>query len=791
MSVNKDRITRLRNRMIVKPSVSLERAEYLTESYKETEGREPVFRQALALEKVLGNISIAIDDDELLVGRITEYWRGSLLLVEIKAQFLNEQMDDISTRATNTFEPISADKQARIRKMLEYWKDRELMEMWKVRIPSEVFSIVETGLMAGGGAFSANGHYLTHVCADYEKLIKVGLNGIRQEIDDEIAVMDILRNPEDLEKLQYLNAAKISIDAAIGFAVRYSELAAEQAKTAVCPVRKAELEKISETCSRVPANPAGTYYEALQSIIFAWTIINIEGQGNGLCFGRLDQTLYPFYKREKEAGTLTDDEARMLISMLYIKANGIVQTDDHVTSTVFTGWPQTMNVNIGGLTKGGKDAVNELSYLCLDADLDVGLTQNDLVVRISKKTPSSFVIRAIEVAKALRGKLKFMSDETILQQLLQDGYSLDDARNYVIAGCSTVTIPGRSVDTPGTLINLPMCLEIALNDGARRSDGKQIGLKTGDPRKFTTYEEIWEAYKKQLEVVLPIAVMLKSSDRYMFAKYRPIPFHSILFEGPIKKGIDMWGGATPYSRASISPCGSPNVGDSLAAIKKVIFEDRKATMAELIDALDCNFEGQEKLLQMLTEAPKFGNDDDYVDNIVNDILMHCVDVITPIRGTNGTRMTVSPAALTGNVPLGMRVGALPDGRKAGLPISEGGISPYQGRNVSGPVATYRSVAKIDHVKLTNGSVFNMRFSPSALKDRQSIKKFELMLRTFLEEGGFFVQYNIVDAETLRAAQESPEQYRDLLVRVATYSAYFVELGRDLQDDIINRMELEI
>ncbi|MCL1895359.1 MAG: hypothetical protein FWG03_02295, partial [Clostridiales bacterium] len=270
-----------------------------------------------------------------------------------------------------------------------------------------------------------------------------------------------------------------------------------------------------------------------------------------------------------------------------------------------------------------------------------------------------------------------------------------------------------------------------------------------------------------------------------------IPFHSQLFLGPIQGGRDMWGGGTQYSRSSLSPSGAPNVGDSLAAIKKVVFEDKAITMAELLDALDADFEGHEKTWKLLSEAPKYGNDIDYVDYIVNDILMMCVDIITPIPIAGNAKATVSPAALSANVSLGLDVSALPDGRKAFLPLAEGGVSPYQGRNVSGPVATYRSVAKLDHVRLTNGSIFNMRFSPKDLDTPDKLKKFEQMLRNFLETGGFFVQYNIVDTETLRAAQKDPDQYKDLLVRVATYSAYFVELGEDLQEDIINRLSQDV
>ncbi len=783
------RIKRLRDYMVVKPSVCIERALLFTESYKETEGREPFFRQSMALKKVLDGITVSIDDDELLVGRITKYWRGSMLLPEINCQFLEEEMDDISERPINTFMPIPKNEQKIIYDMLGYWKQRNLKAMWSNKIPEKLYNYQLTGQI-GGATFCDNGHYLTHVGAKYEKLIDVGLHGIRREIEDEIAGLD-LTIPEDFEKLQFLEAALITNQAAIDFSMRYSKLAEEQAKTCKDPARKAELQEIARICAKVPANPAGTYHEAVQSIIMAWTIINIEGQGNGLCFGRLDQILYPFYKREKEAGTITDEFARALMSMLYIKANGVVNVYNNVTSRIFTGWPQTMNVDIGGLTKGGHDAVNELSYLYLDADLDVRLTQNDLVVRISKKTPSSFVIRAIEVAKALRGKIKFMSDETIIQQLLHDGYKLEDARDYLISGCSTVTIAGKSLDTPGSLINMPLLLELALNDGKKRSDGTQIGPRTGDPTKFESYEDVWEAFKTQCLDTLPVAVTLRSSDRYMYYTYRPVTFHSCLFEGPIQKGRDMWDSGSYYARSSISPSGVPNVGDSLAAIKKVVFEDKAITMKELVDALDANFEGHEKTLRLLSAAPKFGNDIDYVDYIVNDVLMMCVDILTPHRSAGGASITVSPAALTANIALGKDVGALPDGRKAFLPLSEGGISPYQGRNISGPVSTYRSVAKIDHVKLTNGSVFNMRFSPEALKDGPSMKKFEQMMRTFLEEGGFFVQYNIVDTDTLRAAQKNPEEYKDLLVRVATYSAYFVELGEDLQEDIINRLTMEV
>jgi pyruvate-formate lyase len=376
--------------------------------------------------------------------------------------------------------------------------------------------------------------------------------------------------------------------------------------------------------------------------------------------------------------------------------------------------------------------------------------------------------------------------------LLRDGKSVDDARDYILAGCNSPSVCGASQDMPGALTNLPLLLEFALNNGVSRLSGEQIGIKTGDPRKFKSYEDVWEAYTKQVEAVLPKIFLMKNMDKKLFAEFAQTPFQSALMRGCIEKGKDICeGGTAPYMTRAISLAGAPNVGDSLAAIKKVVFEDKKFSMSRLIDALDKNFEGEADILHALTQAPKFGNDEDYVDNIVNQVLVHGATQAYMNSGAiPGAVSNVAAAAVTANVPLGSLVGALPDGRKAGLPISEGGISPYQGRNLNGPTATMRSVAKLDHSMITNGSVLNMRFNPDVLKDQPKVKKFATLVRTFCETGGFLIQFNIVDSRTLREAQVHPDKYRDLLVRVATYSAYFVELSKELQDDIISRIEFQ-
>jgi formate C-acetyltransferase len=395
------------------------------------------------------------------------------------------------------------------------------------------------------------------------------------------------------------------------------------------------------------------------------------------------------------------------------------------------------------------------------------------------------------VAKLLRGKLKFVSDETAIQQLLSDGKPLEYARDYIVSGCVLPAVPGYSFDVIGGPLSLPLMLELALNNGASRLTGEQIGPKTGDPRKFKSYNEVWDAYKKQVEALIPVAILVRNVDRELFAEFAPTPFQSSLFHGCIEKGLDITnGGTAPYTTDGISAVGAPNVGDPLAAIKKAVFEDKKITMDRLIDALDKNFEGEEEILRILKSAPKFGNDDDYVDSIVNEVLIHICNEVARYRGFAGSIFNVTAYVAAGNIQMGSLVGALPDGRRAGEPLAEGGVSPYQGRNVSGPTATMRSVTKLDLVRLTGGSALNMRFNPDALKDESKMRKFASLIRTYCETGGYHVQFNIIDSDMLRDAQRYPEKYKDLLVRVATYSAYFVQLGPEVQNDIIARTEFQ-
>jgi formate C-acetyltransferase len=435
--------------------------------------------------------------------------------------------------------------------------------------------------------------------------------------------------------------------------------------------------------------------------------------------------------------------------------------------------------------------VNPLTYLLMEAERNIRLTAEEFVVRINRENSDEFVIAACQLAVEMKGKIKFISDETTIAMLMRDGKSLEDARDYVVLGCASPSSAGRSLDITAGAINFAYILELALNDGKSRLTGEQIGLRTGDPKKFASFEELWDALKKQIEYILSVAVCSRNTDRLVYAENVPAPLHSAMLPACFDSGLDIVNvGAKMCATESHGAVGVPNVADSLAAIKKLIFDEKRFTMSELIDALDKNFEGYDALHGALLHAPKFGNDIDYVDDIVGDILEFASSVLDRYEGIAGTKHTLAAMAGTGNFVMGSKVGALPDGRLSGKPLAEGGISPSQGKNTSGATASMRSVAKLNHTAISGGSVFNMRFNPEAVDTDEKMRKFALMLRTYCETGGFHVQFNFLSAETLRAAQADPQQYRDLLVRVATYSAYFVELSKQVQDDIIVKTEFK-
>ncbi|MGI5971648.1 MAG: glycyl radical protein [Oscillospiraceae bacterium] len=777
------RVEELRRRMITTPEICIERGKYVTESYMETEAFPPVIRSAKALENVLSKMSVRIEDGELLVGWHTGKTRGGALLPEINAGWVLDEMDSVHLRKWDPLQPVSEAEKAEMRAFLPYWRGRCVNDKWHNHVPPQS----KNGRIM---VYSAQGsaHFFAHACGDYTKLLRIGIRGIKEELTREYGKL----RPNvysDVGKWHLLEAMKISLDAVTGFAGRYASRAEELAKSSGDGERKKELLEIARICRKLPYEPADSFREALQSCWFMYVALMIEGWGAGMSLGRLDQTLYPYYKKDIEAGVITDDEVFELLCLLLIKMNGVINLQDARASQLMAGYPVMQGLVVGGVDAQNKDAVNELSYLLLEAEEAVGLTAEDLVVRISKENSDEFVIRACEVAHNLKGKLKFVSDETTIAALNYTGIPVEEAREYVSTGCHNPAIPALSHDTGGESFNTPLMVELALNNGVSRISGEQLGPRTGDPRDFGSFEELLEAFYTQTKSMLDWDIVSTHERLHLMAGV-PTPLLSSIFRDCAANGRDITSNGVTYRTYSIALLGIPNVADSLAAIKKTVFDDRTLTIDRVLRLLENNLEGDDEALYLLKKAPKFGNNDPYVDDIARDVLSCCCDYIQQFTTFAGIKLTTACLAMTINIPMGFSVGALPDGRKAGMPLSEGGISPYQGRNVSGITSTLASVAHLDHVKLSHGAILNVRVSGSQFKDRTAITKLAHALRTYCETGGNLVQFNFVNNETLRGAQKNPDQYRDLLVRVATYSAYFTELSPAVQEDIINRTEFQ-
>ena len=780
------RIDRLRREAHRKPELCVERAVIFTRSYRETEGQPEIIRRAKALEKLLNEMTIRIEEDELLVGNATSKRVAGPMLPEVTWKWYMEELETLDARGKDSFQPMSEKDKALAREALAYWKGKSIHDRWISVLPGEYTQIKDKS-WAPGGANPLMGIHLAHCCPGFDVVTRDGLGKILANIDSAQTKLDLTKI-DDFNRSVFLDAARITVNAVIAFSHRYALLAREMATHEENPQRKQELETIANNCEWVPAKPARNFREAMQTMWFTYIATMLEGWGPGLGFGRLDQYMYPLYKHDLENGGITKEEARELIALLYIKINEMVMPFSGKATTQGNGQLTLSGITLGGIDKNGRDAVNDLSFLFLEAEEDVHL-QEDLTVRVHNSTPETFLMKACDIARKMKGKIKFVSDETIIKQLLKDGKPITSARDYAVTGCFIRTVPGFSFDPGGDFINLPMMLELTLNNGKSRLTGEQLGPQTGDPRKFQSYEEVWNAYCQQVAYLVRNVVIANNLNRQLFAQYAPTPLQSSLFKGCIEKGLDVTqGGTNPYSTLGLWITGIPNVGDSLAALKKLVFDDKVITMQQMVDALDKNFEGEEKILHLIKTTPKFGNDIDYVDSIVNEVLVNVSDEFSKYEGFGGYRYTVAGGSVIANLPLGKATGALPDGRLSGLPLSEGGISPYQGRNISGPTATMKSVAKLDLIKASGGNVLNMRFSPDSLSNESKLKKFALIIRNFCETGGDLVQFNIIDTATLLDAQKHPENYRDLLVRVATYSAYFVDLPVEQQNDIIARIE---
>jgi len=797
------RIAYLREKIFsTEPEICSERAELITQAYKETEGMPMILRRAIALDRILSNMSIYILPGELIVGNQASKDRSAPIFPEYGIGWIKDGLEEFSKRKVDKF-LVSGETKEKLKRIFPYWKGKTNydfnMKLMDSILPEKIAKTYDKINAKFNEVLGNSGRVSTgngHIIANYKRVINRGLNSIIKVAEDELRKVEYTAKYEDLEKKLFLKSTTIACKAVIKFAKRYAELAKNLAEKEKDTRRKMELEKISEICNWVPENTARNLWEALQSYWFIHLIIQIEDNGHSISLGRFDQYLYPYYKKDIETKALTREEAKELVESFYLKCNQINKVRNWAHTMIMHGYPLFQTLVLGGQTQDGEDAVNEFTYLCLEANAEAKLPQPTVVVRIHSESSDEYLVKCVESLRQHGGGLPgFFSDEVAIPLLTSIGISLEDARDWAVVGCCEPTIPGKTNPiTGGTChINLLKILELALNNGVNPNNGLQLCSGDGDLTTFNSFEEVFQAYKKQLNYYLSFIPLFDYVTAKTHAEMTPTPFLSSLIDyriSPLGKDVSRGGGPT-YNHTLINGYGTPNVGNSLAALKKLVFEEKVLSRAELKEACENNFEGQrgEEVRQiLLNKAPKYGNDDDYVDLLTRDasnlFLKGMRKYVPPYGGVYGP----SPQTLSANVIMGSVVGATPDGRKAGEPVADN-ISPTPGTDVNGPSATLNSVAKLDHVNAINGVILNLKFHPSALDGDEQIRKFAKLIYTYMvDKKGFQVQINIVSADALREARKNPDKYRNLVVKVAGYSAFFVTLDRVLQDQIIARTE---
>ena len=788
MGSRSERVTHLRNQSVrTKPYISSERAELLTDFYQLhlPEGESiPVIR-ALAFKYILEHKELFLGEGELIVGERGPEPKATPTYPELCCHTLM----DFEVLEQRDQAPFSVDEKVRrvyAERIIPFWQGKTMRE--------KVFSVVSPEWQAAyaAGIFTefmeqrAPGHAILD-----DKIYQRGLIEFQREIEQTISELDFATDPDAHLKEQELKAMKITIDALILYAQRYSEHATQLAQTEKDVERKEELEKIAAVCAHIPAQAPRDFWEALQMYWFVHlgvvTELNVWDSFNP---GRLDQHLFPFYERETANGTLSNDFVKELLQCFWVKFNNQPAPPKVDITAEQSGTYQDFTlINVGGLTESGDDAVNALSYMLLDVCEEMQLIMPSLCIQLSKKSPDKFLNRALKVVKAGFGQPSIFNTDTIIKEFLRAGKSLLDARNGGPSGCVTISAFGKESCILTGYCNWPKILEITLNDGVDPRTGIQVGRKTGNATEFHSFHSLIAAYREQLEYFVDLKIEGNSAIERLFADDMPAPFLSLLFDDCIKRGKDYHNGGPRYNSTYIQGVGMGTITDSLAAVKFHVFDQKTVSLSDLVNALHQNFEGHEELRQrLLTESPKFGNDNEYADTIAQQVFETYFSLIDGRPNTKGGEYRVNLLPTTVHIYFGQVTGASPNGRKAHYPLSDG-ISPSHGADTCGPTAVIHSVSKIDHVK-TGGTLLNQKLLPKLLKDEKGLSNLGALLRTYFRMGGHHIQFNVIDADTLRDAQEHPEQHRDLVVRVAGYSDYFVDIGKALQDEIIARTTQE-
>ena len=794
-----ERSQKLRDTMLaVTPKLCAERARLYTESWKATAGEPLVIRRAKAFAKIVNEMTIFIRPGELIVGNLASDVRAAPVFPEFYMEFYKDELDGkpyrFEDRPGERF-LVTAEDEKILRELVEWWRGKTMTDYKKKLYPDDVYKanydvgVVEILVFGEGGG---SGHFIE----DFPKALALGFNGIKKEVEERLAPLK-LWEPEDLEKWYFYRAVIITLDAAINFGRRFAALARQQADKETDPTRKAELLKISENCEWVPANAPRSFWEAIQLVWFLHLLVQIESNGHSVSYGRLDQYLHPFYERDIQAGVITPEEVVELLECLVIKTTELNKVRSWDSTRVNMGYQMYQQLTVGGQTRDHESAVNDLSYLVVEAVENQKLTAPSLAVRYWDNIPEGFLLKSMECVNAHRGGQPQMhNDEVIIPSQIAMGATIDDAYDWAVEGCVSPAIPGKSRrEGISAGYNLHKILELTLYNGRDPRTGIQLARNPGnkDLSTFGSFDEFKAALKHQTEYYNRLAVIGLNCTEKAYAELTPTPFTSAFIDDCLRLGKDIELGGARYKTIFPRGVGMANVGNSLAAIKKLVFDEKKLTGAQIMHALETDFEDMdsiptgEDIRQMLLSAPKFGNDDDYVDSLARESSDYMIRDMPHYRSWTGGVAGAGMLPVSQNIPFGEVIGATPDGRRAGVAVADG-CSPQQGTDRKGPTAAVKSAAKLNHIMCDNGTLLNQKITPMVMKDMSGLRKMAELVRTYFEYKGQHIQFNVASAATLRDAQKNPQKYPDLLVRVAGYSALFVALDRKVQDDIISRTE---
>ena len=826
-----ERITKLVEDLYAKmPEIESARAVLITESYRRTEGEPIIIRRAKAFAHILENLPIVIRDEELIVGSTTIAPRGCQTYPEFSYEWLEDEFDTVETRSADPFY-ISEQTKQELKAANAYWKGKTTSELATSYMEPQTLLAMEHNMFTPGNYFY-NG--VGHVTVKYGEVLEIGFSGIRAKAEAELAKLS-LADGDYQKRSRFLEAVMISCDAAVTYARRYAKLALEEAEKCTDPVRKMELLVIAQNCANVPEKGANGFYEACQSFWFVQQLLQIESSGHSISPGRFDQYMYPYYKKDLDSGKITRAQAQELMDCIWVKLNDLNKCRDAASAEGFAGYSLFQNLIAGGQNAEGIDVTNDLSFMSIQASMHVFLPQPSLSVRVWNGTPHEFLIKAAELTRTGIGLPAYYNDEVIIPSLVSRGLTLEDARDYNIIGCVE---PQKAGKTEGwhdaAFFNMCRPLELVFSNG--KDKGAQVGPETGDVEKMETFEEFFHAYEIQMDYAIKLLVNADNAIDMAHAERCPLPFLSSMVDDCMKRGKSVQEGGAVYNFTGPQGFGVANMADSLYAVKQLVFDEKKVTMKELKQALMLNYgkglaqedlaalasdtvsvmrssgetvgeaeiaavlktihalseseevkENGERILKLIEEVPKFGNDIPEVDAFARKVAYTYTKPLLNYRNPRGGMFQAGLYPVSANVPLGAQTGATPDGRLAHTPVADG-VSPSAGKDVNGPTAAANSVARLDHYIASNGTLFNQKFHPSALSGRRGLENFAGLIRSYFDQKGSHMQFNVVSRETLLDAQKHPEQYKHLVVRVAGYSALFTTLSKSLQDDIIRRTE---